>query len=288
MDNTTEEIYLGSRGEDFKNLIKTLLIRGKLIPKYLDLLTTEESMEEYAKAFTAESADPTNNLEVYEQLGDLTVNKFIVGYMYKRFKHLKCTEGVKIVARLRINYGSKQSFYKIAESLGFWSYISASIDDKGRKMKSLLEDAFEAFIGVTECLLDDKYRIGVGYAISYEILSNIFDEIPISLAYEDLYDAKTRIKELFDTFNELGFLIYEDTKVDNMSVSKVYIKKYTDEYVDKETIRSFETKFLGEGRASLKGDAQQRGASVALETLKKKGIKKEVPEIYKNFNSHKL
>ena len=63
--------------------------------------------------------------QIKKQMGDLTINKFIVNYSYKRFPQLKCTEGVKVVARLRINYGSRQSFSEIAEKLGIWNYISA-------------------------------------------------------------------------------------------------------------------------------------------------------------------
>jgi hypothetical protein len=41
---------------------------------------------------------------------------------------------------------------------------------------------------------------GVGYAIVYTILKSIFDNMNISLKYEDLYDAKTRLKELCDMY----------------------------------------------------------------------------------------
>jgi dsRNA-specific ribonuclease len=269
-------IYLAPRGEEFRTLIRSLLVRGKLVPKYIDQLMTEKSMEEYSKAFTAESADPENNSEVYEQLGDVTANKFIVWYMYKRFPQLMCTEGVKVVARLRINYGAKQSFYNIANNLGFWKFISASDEDRSRKMKPLLEDSLEAFIGVTEYLLDTNFRQGVGNAIVYDILANIFDEMPISLEYEDLYDAKTRLKELFDYYGaEMGKIEYRETKLDMIMKSQVY----------QVVGNGPQTKYipLGEGTASLKADAQQRAAENALKYLKSHGYTKPVPEVYSKF-----
>merc|ERR1712127_565873 len=127
-------IYLGSRGKDFRDLIKQVLKKSKLKRKYVDILTDEESMKLYANAFTSDSVDEENNYQVMEQLGDLTGNKFIVTYMYKRFPQLKCSEGVKVAARLRINYGSKQSFAEISRKLGFWSFISANNDLRQRKM----------------------------------------------------------------------------------------------------------------------------------------------------------
>jgi dsRNA-specific ribonuclease len=269
-------IYLGPRNEEFRNLIKSLLERGRLIPKYIDILLNEKSMEEYSKAFTAESANSENNSEVYEQLGDVTANKFIVWYMYKRFPQLMCTEGVKVVARLRINYGAKQSFYTIANNLGFWKFISASDEDRNRKMKPLLEDSLEAFIGVTEYLLDTNFRSGVGNAIVNDILTSIFDDIPISLEYEDLYDAKTRLKELFDSYgNVLGKIEYKNNKIDMIMKSQVYRVVGTGPRA--------EYYLLGEGSASLKADAEQNSAKNALKYLASQGYSKPIPEIYNKF-----
>jgi len=175
-------------------------------------------MKSYGQAFTASSADPVNNYERFEQIGDVTANKFIVWYAYKRFPQLNCTDGVKVVARLRINYGSKQFFAPLGESLGFWDYISAQEDGKAKGMKyrnrqkkDLLEDCIESFIGCTEYLLDQAFRPGVGYGIVYDILSSIFDEIPMSLKYDDLYDPKTRLKQTFDAYSQLGDWHFIDT-----------------------------------------------------------------------------
>jgi dsRNA-specific ribonuclease len=267
-----ESIYIGPRNDEFKELIKALLVRGRLFPKYMDILLNEDSMKEYSKAFTAESADKDNNSEVYEQLGDVTANKFIIWYMYKRFPQLMCTEGVKFVARLRINYGAKQSFYNIAQCLGFWKFISASEEDRKRKMKPLLEDSLEAFIGVTEYLLDTNFRQGVGNAIVYDILASIFDELPISLSYESLYDAKTRLKELVDFYGDkLGSIEYREEKNDMIVTSRVYRVIGPQSYL------------IGEGMASLKADAQQRAAENALKKLNENGYVKPIPEVYSKF-----
>ena len=157
MDNKNEnEIYIGPRDKEFETLIRNILKTGKLQTKYINILMTPANMTLFGQAFTASSADPVQNFEVFEQLGDLSANKFIVSYMYDRFPQLNCSEAVKIVARLRINYGAKQSFFKIAQNLGFWPYISASVEQRSRQMRPLLEDVFEAFIGVTEYIIDKK------------------------------------------------------------------------------------------------------------------------------------
>jgi dsRNA-specific ribonuclease len=284
-------IYLGNRGVAFKKLITGLLKKGNIKQKYIDILTTPESMEAYAAAFTSEQVDDTNNYQVYEQLGDLTGNKFIVWYIYKRFPQLKCAEGVKVAARLRINLGSKNSFCSIAEDNGFWDFISATNELRQRKKKPLLEDVFEAFLGATETLLDEHTRIGVGYACVYKILGAIFDEMPISLRYEDLYDAKTRLKELFDIHaDKLGPLRYEEKREELVAYSMIYRldgAKYDtrpDGTVNMNSIVGRYNKVLiGKGSAALKADAEQVAAADALKNLASQGYVKHAPSIYARF-----
>jgi len=309
-ENNQEELYIGSRGADFRNLIIGLLQRGNLKPKYIDLLTDKESMEAYSMAFTAASADPVDNYERFEQLGDVTANKFIVWYMYRRFPQLDCTKGVCVVARLRINYGAKQFFAPLAEGLGFWDYISAPVDGvrrglyyRNRDKKDLLEDAFEAFVGCTEYLLDKRYRPGVGYGIVYDILSSIFDEFHISLRFVDLIDPVTRLKETFDPIvAQEGAEVYVYSRVDNPSnegytiavvdVYKVPPIKIIDEKTGdirynrpptwaKEPKKHW--KHMARGTAASKAEAQGLAAEQAIEKLRGMGIYREPPKIYLYF-----
>jgi len=277
-----DDIYYGPRNETFKNMLLNVLKKSNLKAKYIDVLLSEENMKEYSNAFTASSADASNNLEVYEQLGDVTANAFIVKYMYKRFPKLRCPEGVKIVARLRINYGAKQSFFQIAQSLGFWDFISCSVDQRSREMKSLLEDTFEAFIGVTEFLLDRHFDMdGVGNSIVFSILTSVFNDIKISINYEDLYDAKTRLKELFDYYGsvELGVLHYEEVR-DTIVTSEVYrIVNGT----GKNKKQNGTKILIGKGVGNLKAAAQQQAANNSLMFLKRNGIEKPNPDYTKFY-----
>ena len=299
MSNTTTSVYLGNRGNPFKDLITRFLQRGKLRPKYINTLTNTENMKLYGKAFTAASANATENYEIYEQLGDISANKFIVWYAYRRFPQLSCPKGVKVVARLRINYGAKQSFASIAESLGFWPFISADEDGieraakyRSRHMKDLLEDVFEAIVGCTEQILDEEYRPGVGYAIVYDILRSIFDEIPISLKYTDLYDAKTRMKEIFDMFgNDIGSFKFIDTRVENMAISRLYQVPpgfnrnplITTSMGEKILRPNRGWVAIGEGSGLKKADGQQIAAEEGIRTLNSSGYIKPVAIEYRLF-----
>ena len=109
-------------------------------------------------------------------------------------------------------------------------------------------------------------------SIIYDILKTIFDEIDISLKYEDLYDAKTRLKELFDMYPDLGKIKYKEQKIDLINYSTVY-----------QLTKNGQMKPLGKGSAALKQDAQQNAAQNALIGLNRKGFVKPVPEIYKTY-----
>lgn len=280
-------IYLGDRGDKFKTLVISVLKRGIRNRKHLSILTDEKSMDIYSAVFTSELIDEEHNYQVYEQLGDLSANKFIVWYFYRRFPQLKCTEGVKVAARLRINYGAKKSFYKIAQDLGFWEFISATKDLRLRKMKPLLEDVFEAFMGATEWILDNRLAevngyeepmVGIGYSAVHKIMKNIFDDMDISLKYEDLYDAKTRLKELGDKFrDEMGSIIYREEKKDTITYSKVFRVVEGGQHIE-----------IGQGSAALKADAQQNASQVALDTLNQMGFVKEPPRIYRMFQNGEI
>jgi dsRNA-specific ribonuclease len=128
-------IYFGPRGLEFKTHIVCILNKGNIKQKYINILTSPKNLEVYASAYTSELVDELHNYQTLEQKGDLSGNKFIVDYIYNRFPQLNCAEGVKVAARLRINYGSKNSFCKIGENLGCWKFITATNDLRQRKKK---------------------------------------------------------------------------------------------------------------------------------------------------------
>lgn len=236
----------------FRKLVVSILKRSKLRTKTIDLILSSKigdytGLQLYGFAFTHKSVNSLQNYEVYEFKGDSTANNCLVWYFSQRFPELNVPDHVKTLARLKINYGSKKTFYELAEKLGMWDYISATteqrvnkkkvkmngrmqvieeevvVDIRQTKKKSLLEDSFEAFIGVTQMLLDNSVKQGVGFKICYKIIESLYDEMDIKLDHESLYDAKTRLKELFDKYSD------KFGKWDKNNVNSIQIKnKYND------------------------------------------------------------
>jgi dsRNA-specific ribonuclease len=254
-------------------LIKNLsMMFHPSVRKYLDL-NDETVYKTFQMAFTHPTFDSRNNYEMLEQIGDVTIGKFLVNYFYSRFPHLQTPAGVKIIARLRIKYGSRQTLSDIAERFTFWPVIRMNSDmTAAHRRSSVLEDVFEAFIGAAEILIDSKIS-GLGYPSCFFFLSNVFDEIPIELTYEALFDGKTRIKELFDTFKDLGQLVYK-TISRNDRIVTIHLYRL----VEKEEI------FMAEGKGATKVDAEQEASERALDMLSKQGFKRNIPREFELIN----
>jgi dsRNA-specific ribonuclease len=285
MEMTLNEIDKGPRDKSFKNLIYGLLHRSGMRESYIEHLLGDDGMDLYNTAFTAVSADPDDNYEFLEQIGDMTANQFIVNYTYHKYPKLQTSQGVKIVARVRINHGSREKFAKLGEDLGFWPYISADIAARESSKKDLLEDAFEAFCGATQWLLDQKIRVGIGYPIVYDLLSHIYDEmVPISLKYEDLFDPKTRLKELFDRSDvksQVGdwqFLSEERNLTTRLTTSILYVIPPGVRKKDERTKNKWYP--IAKGSAAKKINAEQIAASAGIEWLRAKNYFKIVPKEY--------
>ena len=266
-------IINGIRGDEFKNFIQSILKRGKIRQNIIDLITDDEGMELFDIAFKHKTADEVNNYEFLEFLGDSMVNTAIVWYLNRRFPKLRGAQGVAIFARLKINLISKKSFSDFAIKMDMWKFVSACEDVKNTKMKKTLEDVFEALFGAIAHLMEMKVREGTGYSVVSTIISSLFDEIEISLKYEDLFDAKTRLKELFDFHKTIGKFEYKATREEGgLQTVNVLLKE-----------PNGNTIIIGQGKAMIKTDAEQIAAKMAIYTMNNRGITKEVSEEYRNL-----
>ena len=137
-----------------------------------------------------------------------------------------------------------------------------------------MEDCLEAFIGATEMQFDNRVKFGVGYTACYNIISAIYDKIPISLKYEDLFDSKTRLKEIFDQYgSEIGKLSYVTHK--RLPEDKTHTVSIIRLFKGQEILLSQKTS------TTLLCHCQQTAAEEAIYKLGKIGFKKTLPEIYK-------
>jgi dsRNA-specific ribonuclease len=263
-------ITYGDRSIKFKNNILNLLKESKIKDKYIDVLLSDKNMKLFDYAFTSNSAnlnsrfqqDETSieNYEIYETLGDAVFKNFIVFYAAKRFDLYEAKD-VKIISRIKINYGSDEEFQKTATYLNFLPYITASTHELNTNKNKILEDVFEAFLGVVCDILDTKFQIGVGYSICYDILKYINDKKNIPIEFEKLTDSVSLLKEFFDKNKEIGTLDYTYTAHFKNIYCKAFLIKPTGELEE-----------LGSALGTNKKESRQNAAKNALAYLQSNGL----------------
>lgn len=295
----------GNENESFREFIYQLLALSRLRPVFLDRLTTPHCMKVYRQVFTHISIDPENNYEFFEILGDVTLNKSIVWYIKDRFPQLQNAQGVKVIARLRINLVSKKHFAHLADKLGFHRFIRATDEFHRQKSMCLLEDTFEAFFGATEWLCDHHLSPGSGYGICFRIIQTILDQEPMSLRYEDLYDPITRLKETFDYYRTQfvgrvcpyiwGTMKFETSRTDtnqyivrlvqlhhhhpnSTSSSAVIVANH-----EKKDPRSHTRQVIGTTITPYVDDGKYEVCTQFLDFLEQKGFKRPIPDYYESL-----
>lgn len=264
----SEEKFSPQRGENFKSFISSLLIQNAKLPS--------QKVDEYLKfmpifeqAFTHPTASPNNNYESLEILGDTLCNFYVVKYLTTRFPELMNPDGsgVGTIARLKINLVSKSSFSRFADQLNFGNYIASDMLTRRDEMPSLLEDVFEAFQGALISISEkcDPNSSKHGYLVSlgpgYRIICSCFDDLLISLKYEDLYDAKTRFKQLLESVGLTSKTHYEQEleetgKILFTATLSVIVRGSTTQW---------------KGQDGTKAGAEQKACENAITGLKKYG-----------------
>lgn len=259
--------------------IKRVFSKSKIDPKYMGVLTNPEALAIYRVAFTSNTVDPDNNYELYEYMGDVAANSAIVMYFYEAFPQLRCPRSINVLNRLKIVHVSRESFSKIAEDLEFWPHIRYDSNVAAEKTilkksrEALLEDVFEAFVGATEIILIDAFgMVGVASQIIYNFIKPIFDAKEISFAPEDLYDAKTRLKELFEVrknapnplADRYGAPRYIDASPPATNVTLRFAK---------------DQRLMFQGNGNSKQQSHKLAAQAAIDYFEKEGYKTE-----KRFN----
>lgn len=282
------KIIYGDRNESFKLFLVDLMQRCSLDKSIIvSLLENNDIFKMYCNVFTHKSIDPKENYEFFEMIGDVTCNKIIVWYLKDKFPFLCNCDGVKVLARLRINLVSKITFSRWASRLHLDKYISWDTETKLKQETSVLEDVFEAFVGCTEMIIDKYIR---GYAGTYccsNFLKILLDDENIQLSYKKLYDPITRLKETFDYYNSntqksscpyiYGNISFSHEKVDTC----LYHVKLLQTSGDKKNV------LLQENGKSII-DTKYSLCQKYLNILEEKGFKKQELKYYEDIEKMRI
>ena len=203
---------------EFPAFIESLLRKVGLRKSHRDILLTKECLLEWTKVFTSSGVNPYYNYELYETYGDAISNTIVVWYYKKRFPELfdptkpmvvtgqKRMAPVGILSRLKQKGIKKETYARYADRLGFRPFVRAT-EEEILKTRSLLEDAFESFVGCLVNMIDTKISDYLGYGVIFEFMTPLMNEEKISLHRDDLYDQKSILNEDIGEFGPKNFSV---------------------------------------------------------------------------------
>ena len=200
------------KNSKFKIFILSLLERLDLNRQSLDAFTDEESMIEFSRAFTHKTWSKSFNYERYEFLGDTIINDAVAHYISITFPHI---QNVAWMTRIKHTLISKKYLAGLAHKANFLEFIRYGDELKpilacsyekanaslNKEYLSILEDVFEAFIGALRNIVDKQTVDGIGGVIARNMVHTFLDRKTISVNYDDIFDPKSRLKEIYDKYH---------------------------------------------------------------------------------------
>lgn len=179
--------------EDFVDFLYKLLSRG-LNEEYVEYILknskrSAEYLRQFSEAFTDASVSQKYNYEIAEHVGDATLKHITVKYIDNRWAMDNLS--VQVRSALSQKLYAKNNLARMARELGFEKFITAdriiNID--------MLEDTFEAFLGVAERVIDDIWGMGSGFKCLYNVVASIWDTEDIDTSENAVKGYKSRLKE---------------------------------------------------------------------------------------------
>lgn len=188
---------------------------------------------------------------------------------------------------MKINIIQTSGYSTIADELGFYDFISAQRNSNVTDKKKLLEDVFEATFAAIELVVDRKYKRGMGFIVCYRLLSMILDKKDIRINYEEIVDARTRLKETFDLYKNIKVKFETRCKANDQDCTSYLYEARVNgkDKDDKDTFGPFLQ--VGDrtfnGKAATKAESEEMLAKKAIEYYKSIGIVKRIPNEYLKF-----
>jgi len=195
--------------------------------------------------------------EAYERLeflGDAVLHEILARYIFKRYEN----EMEGFMTKLRTKIENSESFAHLAKVIGLNEYVLVSqyIELTGGREnnESLLEDAFEAFIGALSLDSADKDP-----TLCRRFITNLIEE---EIDFSQLLYVETNFKDiLLQYFHKMR---YQDPTYGTLDISGPDHKKMYTMYVKWRKDPSDDGEIVGMGVGSSKKKGEQEAARQAL------------------------
>jgi|LauGreDrversion4_2_1035121.scaffolds.fasta_scaffold01633_15 dsRNA-specific ribonuclease len=264
MDLVESSVFVGERGEEFKELINDLLNQCHIEEKYMKKLLTQKSLSYFSTVFTHESADSLNNYIFFKSLGHSTVEKCLVWYIFKHNDKIKSKITQQLVTDIKRNIMEKNKLstvYGDKITSKFITILQKLKEDPTKKDK-IIHEIVEAFYGAIELIIDNEYEIGTGFEVVGKCIENALSEIDFEKEKEK--DPKIVLNSIFNKYkSKIGSIEYVSEKnKDNKNVTDTVLYQ-------KLGIKKF---LISKGQAHNNKEAEKISAQKAILIFKQKGI----------------
>lgn len=260
----------------FKEFITKLLRQARVKKNMINLMTQEENLIEFRLSFVHNSYDPEVNYNLFKYEGVTALDLIVVEYFARRFpdvhsekwltnmKHtlISKKQGVGNLANISISDGYSDFILyggKIKESLEKYPD-----KDKNPLYLKMLGDVVKAFTGALVRIFDKVKGRGVGVVVAYNYIVYHLNQISISVDYADIFNYKSRLKELYDSygwvFDKSISVVFDQESGEHVATIVGYPKGNRSRDPRNEVKLS-----TSSGRT--KKDAEQQASKLALEKL---------------------
>jgi dsRNA-specific ribonuclease len=204
--------------KDFRMCVRDIIERTGVaesdIKKILDDNEKKEQVyQEFAKCFVPQAVDGKNNYEFYEIYGDLSLNKAMIGYLFRvlhpRLSQIDSKVSLGYFDKLKAYYISKKFYADLSRTIGFDEFVNRVVHshkeserhfmgEKEKTIEDLHEDVMEAFIGCLELQLDTYIGMHRGYVYVSNFIYDLISDIDLSLDPADIWSPAILLKETND------------------------------------------------------------------------------------------
>jgi len=254
-------------------------------------LVDQEAMHIWETAFTHISINSNlgYNYEELEKLGDAVMGELYITYIYRTVKNINKSD----LSELKSYYVSKEIQGTLSKKLKLQEWLRTKVN----KTNNILEDLLEAFFGALKLIGDQKFGIGVGYILTFNLLVNLYKDVPID--YDILKGSfKNQVKTITD---KMGWIrnrndrdpLEEEWIQDNEPGSKsgtliLRLPQPIINYLDKISSIKLHNNIIACVKSKSKNVAIAPAYKIALQNLASLGITRELAnsqQTEKLFNS---
>jgi len=230
-----------SEDKEFQAMIKDMLYRSGIPDEKIKNVIRDQQhqvrqnvYDEFAKCFVPEKVDKKNNYELYEFMGDSSVNKATISYLFRKLHPLLSAKGslsaVGYMDKIKSAYVSKQFLQSMCEHLGFDEFLYRIIHNPryaglltNLKEEDEKENVVEAFFGCMEIQLDRYVGIYSGYGFISNLIIDILESMDINYDPSVLWQHVILLKETNDAIKKFNNELITSNGGNNNATLPIYV-----------------------------------------------------------------